>query len=390
MAVKFEKHLTKRSASDNDPSYSNFSLYRHDYPSPDTDVLVNSYQNQVGVDTSSYVGWNIPHFHSRRKMGELMPFTPWRQVRINGSVSKGEYEVTSAADYPNDWSKWWTTGGIRAPYSDWVITEADLQSCVPEAYLTYVQAAAAKMYGKGHDTLTFIMELASCKRMFMDTGKRLLAILAGRKVPVNVNALSSDWLSARYGWRTLIMDLQDLSDALQKLGEEQKTRMYSRKEGENSWTYDNAWSVEKAHYYVDCVLHDEVRVYQRGTVAADVSLPTFQFDPLQTGWELIPFSFVLDWFIGVGRALAAISFLVLQSEYAACAGIRVEIDRSFSYGIGETKSTFVSGYDNGEASCTASLELRIPCKVPYTPRFLLKLNEMKILDLIALILQRLH
>jgi hypothetical protein len=278
-----------------------------------------------------------------------------------------------------------------------MLIEDDLAAYLPNKYDQYVQEAAAKIYSSGHDTLTFLAELADVRHLFVSAAKTMLKL----KVPDNYwkfikntrrlkswKDMSNEWLSARYGWRTLLYDIEDLNKAIRRINAERRTRFSERAGNKTSTTNQETNLHEYAHFYLREIVQDKISVSLRGSVTADAWIPEFQFNPLVTGWELIPLSFVLDWFITVGKAISAVSFLALESQYAASCGYRIEIVRDLETFIEDTKPTFCDGEMQQTGHSEASLEVRTPCSVPALPHLTVKMNTSKVFDLLALIVQR--
>lgn len=375
--------LKRRSLGYDNDEYLNIIAWRITI-SNDYHLVIGDTNNYVKRDNGVTFGYDIPNFHRRRRKGELLPCTPFRQFRTNGST-KGVYDFYTPVYYYKI-----SEPGRNSHMTDWVVTEEMCAAELPTTYDVYVQEAAARIYGQGHDTLTFLAELSDVHRMFENVGKRLLRFpdLIPRKSWKEImKGTSSDWLQYRYGWRTLSYDLQDLNKALQDL--DNGIKRYSERCGNTyrtsrieEWETTVTGIGTRYHAYEDLI---EVGV--RGTVTADVKIPKFQFNPLQTGWELIPFSFVLDWFVSVGKALSAISFLSLAPTYVASAGQYVKITRSYRYDMGNW-STGCGGVNYQEGTCEAELSVRQPTYVSPIPRLKLRLNSLKILDLLSMIAQR--
>jgi hypothetical protein len=204
-------------------------------------------------------------------------------------------------------------------------------------------------------------------------------------LPKGIKGKSSDWLSYRYGWRTLIYDLQDLNKAI--IGLDSGRKRYSERAGTTySQVATNAWDEAKSHGTRHHIVDDKIEFRLSGSVVADITVPQFQFNPLQTGWEIIPFSFVVDWFIGIGKCLSAWSFLSLETSYAASYGIQVTLDRTYNRSITFGGDYSGEDYQTGESKTVACR--RVPCRIPYLPQHRLNLNPFKILDMIGLIIQR--
>jgi hypothetical protein len=273
-----------------------------------------------------------------------------------------------------------------------------------------LRAAMAKVYtNNGHDTFTFLLELRKLRQLFAQTGRRLLQFK--REVPkafkdresrkwLRDRALRSksfqrkqtvdaiaDWLSARYGYRPLAKDLKDLNAAIANLKNEKSRHSERTGRSYSTRTVEHLpGSFTSTNY--ERVVQTQVEVSIRGSVVADIKPPSFRFNPAATGWELLPYSFVADWFWDVGKTIEAASFLVASSDYVSAHGFQVKVNRRM-----ELISTgFKSGW-SGEFSqvgqAEATYEERSPSSVSLIPSFRPKLDALKILDLAALVGQRL-
>lgn len=335
----------------------------------------------ASLDSNYGHGYNIPHFHRRVRKGELLPHTAWKKFQCNGS-SRAQYQAKYS--YSDGSCFIDVIHGIASISEGWVLTEAYLESLVPE-YLYCAQNAAAKIYSSGFDALTFIAEFKDIPRLFSDVCRKLINL----DLPRNWRSMANDWLTARYGIRTLLYDIKNLSEVIQNFNEKCSRSRYSETCGTNSSTSDVSNSTENLGYALRTTTsHDDITISIRGSVTADVYVPPFQFNPIATAWELIPLSFVVDWVLNVGRAISAISFLATNTKYAASAGFRVDVDRYFSVSNTWTDTDHRSGTVYQEATCSASLEVRTPCRIPYTPQFTVRLDSFKIIDLLGLVIQR--
>jgi hypothetical protein len=335
------------------------------------------------------VGQNIPDYHRRVREGELLPSTYFKRFSNHGSSSGTySYDQDTGTTYRQVF-------GSYTPYTDWALTEDEVNAYVPEPSTLsyYAQNAAAKIYNQGYDALTSLAELAETRRMFMNLGKRLWKMKLPKKLfrkkwkAASLKSVANDWMEGRYGWRTLVYDITSLNDAIRNF-DESRTR-YSERSGD-FWSTSSYSEVPLSWmaFYGLKVIEDRVSIQVRGSVAADIEVPKFQFNPLQTGWEVIPFSFVIDWFLGVGRALSALSFLSLQRKYVASVGSRITVERSFSFDTTSFKTHFSGDGVHQTGSCKAVLDTRHPWHVPIFPLPSLRLNSFKIVDLVAMITQK--
>jgi hypothetical protein len=129
-----------------------------------------------------------------------------------------------------------------------------------------------------------------------------------RNHPPNSGSVSRDWLALQYGWLPL---LSDVNGAVEELA---RTMTY-RPPGKTV-TVSGAMQDEKNILYESANNFPTikgVRKYDataRGTVEYEVLSQTAQFiantgvlNPLSVAWELLPYSFVVDWFLPVGNYL---------------------------------------------------------------------------------------
>jgi hypothetical protein len=250
----------------------------------------------------------------------------------------------------------------------------------------YVTEAAAKIYSTGYDALTAIAELTEIRAMFMSATKKLWHL----DFPKNWKTLRSAWLEGRYGWRTFFYDLRSLDEAIRNF-DETRTRHSERSGKQHTTSVLSSSTIDHTTWGYDLVQETTSVISMRGSVVADITVPKFQFNPLQTGWELIPFSFVVDWFVNVGSALAAINFIAFSSNYSASKGYKITICRETTtanvWHNGGTSFDFLDFSFGMNARSEGMIEKRVPCGVPILPSFSVKLNAWKVVDLLALLSQ---
>jgi hypothetical protein len=374
------KNLKRRSGSESIPVFE--TQDQHQVVSG-SDTIYNSDENKKSELIRQFAGYDNPDYHSMLKEGKLIPHTPFYNVKISGDTY-GSYDITYKSGY-----RYYSTS--FTPYDSWCIGEDELWAYAPTDPEKWVTEAAAKVYSSGYDALTALAELKDVMKTFKQAAYTLSHLPSElKKIKGGFSAikrLSSENLSARYGWRTLVFDIVSLAKTINSLN--QTFDRHSERCGHtDEFTYDDAWDTEYSSYTIGHSVHDIVEVSVRGSITADKEVPQFQFNPLQTGWELIPLSFVLDWFINVGKTLAAISFLTISGNYAASWGWQVRVDRRYSADIVEYADNFQTGYRSQVGQSTGILRKRRPCRVQYIPSFNVRLNGWKVVDLISLVIQR--
>lgn len=330
-----------------------------------------------------FEGWDVPNFNKRVAAGELLPHTPFKRITYRDD------QELAAMEY-----KRYALNGVLAYHVEpliWQDGEASWQLTPEEYYITgdpedwdyLVQQAAANIYSKGHDTLTFIAELGKTQRMLLGISKRLYDLTKGK----SWKKVADLWLEGRYGWRTLIYDLQDLQEVIEEFD---RTRSrYSERAGVSSSEIteasSNAYGDGFCTWNRDIVI--ETRISKRGAVTADIIPPRFGTNPITTTWELIPFSFVVDWLLTVGKSLEAMSFQFLASDHVASLGYKLTTTETwFEYDV-EWFNAY--GTFQRRSTSTRVVSERIPTTIPLSPQLNLRLDEWKVLDLLALTVQQL-
>lgn len=338
-------------------------------------------------DFRSLVGYDIPHFYRKIREGKILPHTPFDQFEVSGSES-GSYNVQA----PDGWTYYFDNGYPR--FNDWVISVDDVSPLAPtpQDMEQMVQCAAARIQSKGHDTLTFLAELRDVRRMFTKMLKRISSSAkrppkAKRRAAKSIDEAANLWLEARYGWRPLISDLNNLYKALVEFDDSRKR--YSERCGRSySITDYTDQAVNFSSSDLTRTVTDVFNISLRGSVSADIQPPRLQFNPVATGWELVPYSFVLDWIVNVGQAIDSASFLANSANYSASAGYAVTLTRDYSLNL----NSFNTGYSGTiwqTGTSIATLTRRKPLRVSPTPYVNVRLDGTKVMDLVALVYQRL-
>jgi len=329
---------------------------------------------------STAVGVEVPGWRKMMNAGVILPMTSWQRFSLDANVTQGVREWCNSVNRKRKWTNWYHS---KYPAVDELSSGYFMGLVGPYDLQYYVQKAAAAIYSSGWDAATFIAEIGQLRRMLSGVGKKIDDLARGR----SPGELHNLWLEGRYGWRTLMYDIRDLHEVLSQ-SNERRTRYREAKgysSGGNSTDYTDATSNDITVRYSTSV---SWTMNLRGTVVADIDVPDFQFNPVTTAWEVTRLSFVVDWLINVGQALEAASFLLAAKAYQACGGIKVDFDLTgdaSKLSHGSNTSATVSG----NWTATARYIERVPMTVDALPRIKLRLDEFKVIDLLALVRQRL-
>lgn len=343
----------------------------------------------VGSDTelaskykvSTATGVTTPGWRKMKNAGVILPMTSWLKFTLDAQANLGTRVWCNNLNRKRQWTNWY-----HSKYPSIIeYDDAYLMALVnPYDLSYYVQKAASAIYMGGWDAATFLAEIGQLRRMLTGIGTKLNNLARGR----SPGELYNLWLEGRYGWRTLMYDIEDLREVLSRTNE-RRTRYRESKGYTDAGLYTDYTDATSNELTVRYSTSVSWTANLRGTVVADIDVPDFQFNPVTTAWEVTRLSFVVDWLINVGQALEAASFLLMVKSYQACGGVKVDFNIQGLASLlakGSNISATVTGSWNGNAS---HIE-RVPMTVSASPRMKLRLDEFKVIDLLALVAQRLR
>lgn len=170
--------------------------------------------------------------------------------------------------------------------------------------------------GEGRETVemvkgtisAFAKSIRAIKKGRLDQAVRHLGLApAGnkRRKLLDSGDVSSQWLAIQYGWKPMLQDIKNAAEAFEHLTSEPRTRKI--RVHHSIYKTGNV-STSPANWYA----HGTRRITKRLTayVTEDLSSAPRSLgllNPLSVAWELVPFSFVADWFIPVGNYLEAVA-----------------------------------------------------------------------------------
>lgn len=352
-----------------------------------------------------YSGRIIPDFHRRKASGDLLPMTNYLRLTHSTSLSgPSTYSVIRSKNGTSYYNlqRWY--GSLANPlvprgvnFSAAKVQELynilDLHGVNP---YVFTDAAAAKIYSRGWDALTFLAEWRQVMRLFtgaLYSFARIvddyLKLFSGRPNRTTLLPTFDAWLQGRYGWRILIYDIKDITNLILEADAQQRTRLKDRTGTNLSHVSDASFSNIFSTYREDIEDITEFEVGVRGSVITDFMPNKISINPIVTAWELVPYSFVIDWFMSVGSALNALSFLALNDLYTASIGYYLGATRTISVSAEPVNGFTMVSENLSDFTCTEKWELRMrkPVRISSTPHIRVNLDEFKVADLFALLAQ---
>jgi hypothetical protein len=249
------------------------------------------------------------------------------------------------------------------------------------SYNDVVQAAVASAYSK-FDFLTFLAEITKTVEMFRTAISHAIDLFR------SFRGATSGYLEARYGWRVLYYEMQSLEDAIRELAHRQSDIVTGRVTASSIIHPNESTHLHNFGYggYTQNVW-EEYSIRVRGSAALKGHFDGFVFNPFLTAWELITYSFVVDWFVGIGQWIAALSALVLSSENTTAGGFLARCDRVVTSSDVWEDANHVCAELWCNSTSWCEYVVRTPHPTPLFPQIRVDLNFMKILDLVALLVQ---
>lgn len=338
------------------------------------------------VDYKLTEGRCIRNYHKRRRAGELIEHTVFRQVEYTGSAD-GRYSINDTYNTYHIEPRW-----IYAPRflteNEFLVHRNEFDAWEDDGEL--IQAAYADAYSK-FDALTFIAELHKTISMFFGLTYKVLNFADSYGKGSNAERLknlANDYLEGRYGWRVLYYEMRSFEEALRETLYRELDIVKGRASAAHpAFTKTSVYNHDFGYAGFTQTVTDVVTISERASAALQGRFSSFLFNPILTAWELITFSFVVDWFIRIGQLLAAISADILAVASTASTGYKIDVKRTVV-----SSDTWFQSPRTGSLWSNSESEgyfvYRSPGSVSFLPQIDVNLNPMKILDLIALIIQR--
>lgn len=153
----------------------------------------------------------------------------------------------------------------------------------------------------------------------------------GKTAASEAKAIANAWLEYRYGWQPLLRDVSKIQDMAEHVRQNMtKRRLVARAHVEMPLTktasFSHGGGIPQVDSAVGTVRSDRLLSADAGVIY-DVSVRTVAqameaagglrvYNGAATAWELVPWSFVADWFVNIGTWLQAVT----PNPYITCRG----------------------------------------------------------------------
>ncbi len=158
---------------------------------------------------------------------------------------------------------------------------------------------------------------------FSLSGLRSSVRKAGRQAngELHLGDVSSTWLALQYGWKPLLQDIKNSAEAFEAISAPPRVNKIRvshtiRKAGNPSASPSASVGTGKFTHTKRYTV----------TISESLSVPRSLglLDPLAVAWELVPFSFVADWFLPIGSYFEAVSGLPPHVDTVVTLGEKIE------------------------------------------------------------------
>lgn len=126
--------------------------------------------------------------------------------------------------------------------------------------------------------------------------------------PKTDREVSARWLEAQYGWLPLLSDMYDIYGDIQK-GFFREPRISAKAKVTDARAYTNKISAQiyKGTETVETIESCFIRLdYVLSSAKLQTAVSKGLTNPLEVAWELVPYSFIADWFAPIGDFISAL------------------------------------------------------------------------------------
>lgn len=338
----------------------------------------------------------------RRKPKGFIPPTPYtfRKREVEHAYGKAEVSVVK-----NNWSLYEGYVGRSPRFSTLnhfsaVLTEANAESTPTALKTSCLIAARNRLKAKKVDLGVAFAERKATAMTVGDTARRLAEAVKylrrgmwrnaqrelgirykDRTRPAGSN-WTNHWLQLQYGWKPLLADVYGSCDALSKRPNgDWRVTVKARRAEEDVFEY-YAPKLGASYPTGNYDAYHGKAVRKRGVFTRIDALPQNDLtislvslgvtNPLLVAWELVPYSFVVDWFLPIGSWLDSLDALAGYGQAWTSQSTKLEttwVDKGLSYNWPNPDSYIRNNWLGTKRIVNLSRSVSTGVPVPSFPRF---------------------
>jgi len=201
-----------------------------------------------------------------------------------------------------------------------------------------------------YDLLTDVAEAREIPSMVIETSRELKSVFeslsrrfgkdvvrkASKFRPIDLvrhpykvmNQIGEKWMMHRYGIMPLVYSYRSIQKALNKaqvVTSHKSTRLTPTPTGVTLPSASNNYTCTEITGDIR-IRANVFQVYEWASGQQEVT--GIGFNPLVTAWELIPYSFVADWFVNIGDYITRVTTPIQTQKYWACISRRVNLTKT--------------------------------------------------------------
>lgn len=209
-------------------------------------------------------------------------------------------------------------------------------------------------------------------------------------------AAGNAWLEYRYGWRPFLKDVRDATNTLLDAASRPRDTEISvsaRRVREAATTQKNVVLFDDVSFRITGeileVIEESLRVKWRFAPSSlDMPASFGLLNPLEVAWELLPFSFVADWFLPIGAYLSAMDVPLRFEHRGGSVGQRALNKSTFLAKTVSPANATITGFSGrGSALSLSRTGLLIAPSIELMGKF--DLSSSQVTSSIALLQQQL-
>jgi len=164
--------------------------------------------------------------------------------------------------------------------------------------------------------------------------KRYMQLRKTKVVSNMPDALADFWLELQFGWMPMVSDIKNTYEGVIDILYLQRPPMF-RIVGSSKEIHDSMYNGNYGNQKYGCDMTQSATIIQYFGIN---NYPAFNANtmgltnPLAVAWELVPFSFIVDWFLPIQNYIEAHTALIGLSWYGGCLSVKTERD---FYGVAD-------------------------------------------------------
>lgn len=316
-----------------------------------------------------------------------------RRVKWNDYTANYTREVRTPGQEPTHIGDQWWNCGVNAPSIFSANDEITLQSRLAESVKGHNFNLAVSA-AQGKQTVDMVVNaihsiggaISDLKKGRFESAARRFGVNR-RPSKLSEKDVAGRWLELQYGWLPLLSDVHEASKAYEALTSSSRKNTISV-----SVSRDKPFDSSTSLSLFNCpgTIKERWRLVYEMSEQMSAARSLGLTDPASVAWELIPYSFVVDWFIPIGDYLSNLNTIPkLQGRFMTIKVRRFQgsaiVNRSAGVPWKKFPTTFVN-----QCFFTRTCSTGLTVTKPSFESFEEAMSPKRIFNAIALVTQRLR